>query len=233
MSDGTHRQVRIGEGDTVIISGGTIPGNEEDVGRMLNKLFERGANVIYGRMATTHVSGHGSRDEMRAMIEAVRPKYIIPAHGEARHLHLHAQLARDTGMDTGDVFVLKNGIPWLSDGKRAWTGEAIPLDEVYVDGRLIGEIGEVVMRDRQRLSQDGFIVALIPVDKRRQLVGEPQIVSRGFVYLNEAEELISAAQNEIKQQYKRGAKDLRRALEDFFYRETHSRPVVLPRFVNV
>ncbi len=233
MSDGTHRQVRIGEGDTVIISGGTIPGNEEDVGRMLNNLFERGANVIYGRMATTHVSGHGSRDEMRAMIEAVRPKYIIPAHGEARHLHLHAQLARDTGMDTGDVFVLKNGIPWLSDGKRAWTGEAIPLDEVYVDGRLIGEIGEVVMRDRQRLSQDGFIVALIPVDKRRQLVGEPQIVSRGFVYLNEAEELISAAQNEIKQQYKRGAKDLRRALEDFFYRETHSRPVVLPRFVNV
>jgi ribonuclease J len=233
MADGTHRQVRIGQGDTVIISGGTIPGNEEDVGRMLNKLFERGANVVYGRMATVHVSGHGSRDEMKAMIEAVRPQYMIPAHGEARHLHLHAQIARDTGMDTGDVFILRNGLPWASDGQRAWTGDALALDDVYVDGRLIGEIGEIVMRDRQRLSQDGFIVALIPVDKKKRLVGEPQIVSRGFVYLNEAEDLLSRAQKEIKQQYKRGRHDLRRALEDFFYRETHSRPVVLPRFVHV
>jgi ribonuclease J len=184
-------------------------------------------------MATVHVSGHGSRDEMKTMIETVRPKYMIPAHGEARHLHLQAQIARNTGMDTADVFILKNGTPWVSDGERAWTEEPLTLDDVYVDGRLIGEIGEVVMRDRQRLSQDGFIVALIPVDKRRKLVGEPQIVSRGFVYLNEAEELLSAAQQEIKRQYKRGTHDLRRALEDFFYRETHSRPVVLPRFVHV
>lgn len=233
MADGSHRQVHINAGDLIIISGGTIPGNEEDVGRMLNNLFERGANVVYGRMATVHVSGHGSRDEMKAMIEAVRPKYIIPAHGEARHLYLHAQIARDTGMDSGDVFILRNGTPWISDGERAWTGEALDVGDVYVDGRLIGEIGEVVMRDRHRLSQDGFIVALIPVDKDRRLVGEPQLVSRGFVYLNEAEELLSAAQKEIKRQYKRGANDLRRVLEDFFYRETHSRPVVLPRFVNV
>lgn len=233
MADGSHRQVQIGQGDTVIISGGTIPGNEEDVGRMLNNLFERGANVVYGRMATVHVSGHGSRDEMKAMIEAVRPKYFIPAHGESRHLHLHGQIARDTGMDTADVFIMKNGTPWVSDGERAWTEDALALDEVYVDGRLIGEIGEVVMRDRQRLSQDGFIVALIPIDKRRRLVGEPQIVSRGFVYLNNAEALFDGAQKEIKRQYKRGADDLRRALEEFFYRETHSRPVVLPRFVNV
>lgn len=233
MADGSHRQVRIGQGDVVIISGGTIPGNEEDVGRMLNNLFERGANVVYGRMATVHVSGHGSRDEMRAMIEAVRPQYIIPAHGESRHLYLHAQIARDSGMDSGDVFILKNGTPWFSDGQRAWTGDPLPLDEIYVDGRLIGEIGEVVMRDRQRLSQDGFIVALIPVDKRKRLVGEPQIVSRGFVYLNEAEALFEGAQKEIKRKYKHGANDVRRALEDFFYRETLSRPVVLPRFVTV
>lgn len=233
MADGTHRQVRIGQGDTVIVSGGTIPGNEEDVGRMLNNLFERGANVVYGRMATVHVSGHGSRDEMKAMIEAVRPKYMIPAHGEARHLYLHSQIARDTGMDTADVFVLRNGLPWISDGQRAWTGETLALDDVYVDGRLIGEIGEIVMHDRRRLSQDGFIVALIPVDKKKRLVGEPQIVSRGFVYLNDAEDLLSAAQEEIKRQYRRGKYDLRRSLEDFFYRETHSRPVVLPRFVNV
>jgi ribonuclease J len=233
MANGNHRQVKVGRGDTIIISGGTIPGNEEDVGRMLNKLFERGANVIYGAMAPVHVSGHGSRDELKAMIEAVRPRYLIPAHGESRHLYLHAQLAQQTGMRSEDVFILKDGSQWVSDGQKAWTEEALQIDEVFVDGRLIGEVGEIVMRDRHRLSQDGFIVALIPVNKQRQLVGEPQIVSRGFVYLNEAEELMAASREQIKQQYKRGADNLRQSLEKFFYRETQLRPVVLPRFIQV
>lgn len=233
MANGNHRQVKVGRGDTIIISGGTIPGNEEDVGRMLNKLFERGANVIYGAMAPVHVSGHGSRDELKAMIEAVRPRYLIPAHGESRHLYLHAQLAQETGMPPEDVFILKDGSQWVSDGQKAWTEEALEIDEVFVDGRLIGEVGEIVMRDRHRLSQDGFIVALIPVNKQRQLVGEPQIVSRGFVYLNEAEELMAASREQIKQQYKRGAENVRQSLERFFYRETQLRPVVLPRFIQV
>ncbi len=233
MANGNHRQVKVGRGDTIIISGGTIPGNEEDVGRMLNKLFERGANVIYGAMAPVHVSGHGSRDELKAMIEAVRPRYLIPAHGESRHLYLHAQLAQETGMRSEDVFILKDGSQWVSDGQKAWTEEALEIDEVFVDGRLIGEVGEIVMRDRHRLSQDGFIVALIPVNKQRQLVGEPQIVSRGFVYLNEAEELMAASREQIKQQYKRGADNVRQSLEKFFYRETQLRPVVLPRFIQV
>ncbi len=233
MATGEHRQVQVGQGDTIIISGGTIPGNEEDVGRMLNKLFERGANVIYGAMAQVHVSGHGSRDEMRAMIEAVQPRFLIPAHGEPRHLHLHAQLARETGMQQDDVFILKNGAQWVTDGERAWLDEAIEVDDVFVDGRLIGEIGEVVMRDRQRLSQDGFIVALIPVNKHQRLVGEPQIVSRGFVYLKEADDLLAAGREEIKRQYKRGARNVQRGLEELFYRETQSRPVVLPQFIQV
>jgi ribonuclease J len=233
MANGDHRQIEVGQGDTIIISGGTIPGNEEDVGRMLNKLFERGASVIYGRMATVHVSGHGSREELRTMLETARPRYLIPAHGESRHLHLHAQLARQMGMPHENIFVLKNGSQWVTDGEKAWTEEPLAMDEVLVDGRLVGEIGEIVMRDRHRLSQDGFIVALIPVNGRRQLVGEPQIVSRGFVYMDEAEDLVAAAQAEIKSHYRRGANDLRRALEDLFYRETHSRPVVLPRFVSV
>jgi ribonuclease J len=233
MANGDHRQIEVGQGDTIIISGGTIPGNEEDVGRMLNKLFERGASVIYGRMATVHVSGHGSREELRTMLETARPRYLIPAHGESRHLHLHAQLARQMGMPHENIFVLKNGSQWVTDGEKAWTEEPLAMDEVLVDGRLVGEIGEIVMRDRHRLSQDGFIVALIPVNGRRQLVGEPQIVSRGFVYMDEAEDLVAAAQAEIKSHYRRGANDLRRALEDLFYRETHSRPVVLPRFVTV
>ncbi|MDT8304771.1 MAG: ribonuclease J [Anaerolineae bacterium] len=233
MANGDHRQVRVGKGDVIIVSGGTIPGNEEDVSRMLNKLFERGANVIYGRLATVHVSGHGSRDEMRAMIDTVQPRFLIPAHGETRHLHLHAQIGLEAGMKQEDIFILKNGVQWLSDGQTAWTKDSLALDDVYVDGRLVGEIGEIVLRDRHRLSQDGFIVALIPVNKKRQLAGEPQLISRGFVYLNEAGDLLDAGREEIKKLHRHGKKDLRRALEDFFYRETHSRPVVLPQFIQV
>jgi ribonuclease J len=233
MANGEHRHVQVGTGDTIIISGGTIPGNEEDVSRMLNKLFERGANVIYGRMATVHVSGHGSRDEMRAMIEAVKPRFLIPAHGESRHLYLHRQLGIESGLRTEDIFILKNGAQWASDGEKAWTEQPLAVDDVLVDGRLIGEIGDVVMRDRQRLSQDGFIVALIPVDAKRQLAGEPQLVSRGFVYLNNAGELLDASREEIKKEVANGKHDVRRALEQFFYRETQSRPVVLPRYIRV
>jgi ribonuclease J len=200
---------------------------------MLNRLFERGANVIYGQIADVHVSGHGSRDEMQLMLETVKPRFLIPAHGESRHLYLHRQMAAQSGMKSENVFVLKNGARWVTDGRKAWTEESLSLDDVYVDGRLVGEIGEIVMRDRQRLSQDGFIVALVPVNKQRQLVGDPQIVSRGFVYLREAGDLLEAAQEEIRQNYRRGHNNLRQALENLFYRETHSRPVVLPRFIQV
>ena len=142
MSDGTHRQVKVGQGDVIIISGGTIPGNEEDVSRMINNLFERGANVIYGALAKVHVSGHGSREDMRAMLEAVRPRFLIPVHGEPRHRYLHRQLAQEVGLPQDRVFILKDGIPWASDGTKAWTEKAIALDDVLVDGRLVGEIGE-------------------------------------------------------------------------------------------
>lgn len=233
MANGAHRQISVMSGDLVIVSGGTIPGNEEAVGQMLNKLFDRGAHVVYGAMAKVHVSGHGSRDEIRTMIEAVQPQYLIPAHGESRHLHLHAQLGIESGLDPHDVFVMKDGAQWVTDGVDAWTDDPLSVDDVYVDGRLIGHVGEIVLRDRHRLSADGFVVALIPVNKQNRLVGEPQIVTRGFVYFKEAEDLIEAGRQEIKRQYKRGARSVQRALEDFFYRETRSRPVVLPQFIRV
>lgn len=232
MANGQHRQINIQNGDTVIISGGTIPGNEEDVGRMLNKLFDLGASVIYGPMATVHVSGHGSQEDMRQMLETVNPRFLIPAHGEVRHLHLHSRLAQESGMKADDVFILHDGSCWVTDGEKAWTEETLQLDEVYVDGRLVGEIGEIVMRDRERLSQDGFVVALIPVDKKNKLAGEPQFVSRGFVYLKDSGELLAEGRNQVKRHHKKGASQLRRALEDFFYRETNSRPVVLPRYIR-
>jgi ribonuclease J len=136
-------------------------------------------------------------------------------------------------MKQANVFIMKDGAQWITDGEKAWTEESLAMDEVFVDGRLIGEIGEIVMRDRQRLSQDGFIVALIPVNGRKQLVGEPQLVSRGFVYMNEAQELLDAGQEVVKRHYKRGKNQIQQALESFIYQETKLRPVILPRFVTV
>ncbi|HRF48329.1 MAG TPA: ribonuclease J, partial [Anaerolineales bacterium] len=230
MATGQHRQVQVKHGDTIIVSGGTIPGNEGDVSRMLDRLFERGANVIYGRLANVHVSGHGSRDEMLAMLKATKPKFLIPVHGEVRHLHLHARLAEAHGMRSDHVFILENGAVLATDGKRAWREQPVPANDVLVDGRLIGEIGEPEMRDRQRLSEDGFIVAMIPVDAQDRLNGEPELISRGFLPAGRAADLIAAARREIRRQHSQGPvrqEAIQTTLQGFFFRETQSRPVVL------
>jgi ribonuclease J len=158
MSMGEHSQVQVHKGDTIIVSGGTIPGNEEDVARMLNNLFARGANVIYGPLAPVHVSGHGNREDMRIMLETVNPRFLIPVHGEMRHLHLHARLAVQNNLNVDDIFILHNGASWITDGKKAWLGDIVPAEDVYTDGFLVGEIGERVLRDRGRPYQGGFAV---------------------------------------------------------------------------
>ncbi|MEM7111596.1 MAG: ribonuclease J [Chloroflexota bacterium] len=246
MAKGEHRQIQVHSGDTIIISGGTIPGNEEDVGRMLNNLFARGANVIYGPLATVHVSGHGNREDMRLMLEAVQPSYLIPAHGELRHLHLHGRLAQESGLTSEQIFILQNGAVWASDGERAWLEQSIPANDVYVDGCLIGEIGETVMRDRERLAQDGFVVAYVPLNKQRKLAGEPRLVSRGFLHMRDSQQLLAAATKQLKATLKKnsrrrhGNKQLshyetavRDTLQTFFYNKTQSRPVILPNIVRV
>jgi ribonuclease J len=241
MANGEHRQIHVHKGDTIIISGGTIPGNEEDVGRMLNNLFERGANVIYGSLATVHVSGHANREDQRFMLETVKPRFFVPVHGETRHQHLHTRLARETGLAAENIFVLKNGASWLSDGETAWLGETVPAEDVYVDGLLVGDIGERVMRDREQLSQDGFVVVTVPVDKHRRLAGEPRILSRGFLHMEESSELMKAAQAAVKRDLRRNGhskkgdhqETLEKTLQNFFYRETQSRPVILSNIVKV
>jgi ribonuclease J len=158
-------------------------------------------------------------------------------HGETRHLHLHARLAESMGMSSENVFILNNGAAWATDGAKAWLDVPVAASDVLVDGRLVGEVGAIVMRDRQRLSQDGFIVALIPVNSKNKLAGEPEIISRGFVPFNGSRDLLQAARTEIKKQYQRGqsvAQDtIRETLQNFFYRETQSRPVVLPSLIRV
>jgi len=241
MARGEHRQVHVHQGDMIIVSGGTIPGNEEDVGRMLNNLFARGADVVYGPLATVHVSGHGSREDLRIMLERVRPRFLIPVHGEIRHLHLHARLAQDNGLAADDVFILANGAVWVTDGSRVWREDAVPAGDVYVDGSLVGEIGERVMHDRERLSQDGFVVAYVPIDRRRRLAGETRLISRGFLHMDEAAELMAAAQAELERGLRNNRRSkradhgaaVRETLERFFYRKTGSRPVILPNIVHV
>jgi ribonuclease J len=241
MASGEHKQVQVHAGDTIVVSGGTIPGNEEDVGRMLNNLFARGANVVYGRLATVHVSGHGSREELRVMLDAVKPRYLIPVHGELRHLHLHARLAQENGMPADDVFILQNGACWVSNGEIAWLEEGIPAGDVYVDGFLVGAIDERVLQDRGRLAQDGFVVVNVPVNKQQRLAGEPLILTRGFLHSNESDELMEKALAELKRSFhnksrgkqRNSLKSVEETLQDFFYTKTQSRPVILSNFVNV
>ena len=237
MAHGEHRDVQVHAGDTIIVSGGAIEGNEEDVGRMLNHLFERGANVIYGGLAQVHVSGHGSREDMRIMLEAVQPRFLIPVHGHSRHLHLHARLAQQHGIGADNIFILKNGSTWVSDGKSAWLGEPVRAQDVYVDGSLIGEIGNRVVRDRERLSQNGFVLCYVPVDKQRRLAGEVRLVSQGFLQMDTSKSLMKKARHNLKRTLKETGcqhqDSIRKNLQDFFYNQTQCRPVILPHVVRV
>ena len=241
MATGEHRQVQVHAGDTIIISGGTIPGNEEDVSRMLNHLFARGANVIYGSLATVHVSGHGNREDIRIMLQEVQPRFLIPLHGELRHLHLHARLAQANGFKAEQIHILQNGSCWVTDGEKAWLEDPVPAEDVYVDGSLVGEIGKRVMRDRERLSQDGFVIVTVPINKQHKLAGEPRILSRGFLHMDSSEDLIKAARDAVKRDLARNGggssrqqlETVRETLQDFFYSETLSRPVILSNFVRV
>jgi ribonuclease J len=174
------------------------------------------------------------------MLETVRPRYLLPVHGELRHQHLHARLAQETGLSAQDTFILQNGSCWVTDGDKAWLESAVPAADVYVDGFLVGEIGEQVMLDRGRLAQDGFVVVNVPVDKYRQLAGEPRLLTRGFFHGEESDELMAAATVEIKRGLRRNGRskkqdyldNVEKTLQDFFYSKTQSRPVILPNFVK-
>ncbi len=237
MASGNHPLVAIQSGDTVLVSGRVIPGKEESMARVINQLFARGAFVIYGSMATIHTSGHGSQEDMRTMLETVKPQYFIPVHGETRHLYLHSRLAGEVGIPEQRRFILENYRVWEYDGKQARFGEMIHGQDVRIDGRLLGDVNETVLRDRERLATDGFVVAVLPVNKQGHLAGRPQFISRGFVHLRDSETLLDAASHEIQRLMRDKGKAthdaIREGLGDFFYKETNRRPVVLPSIVKV
>ena len=196
MANSEHRKLQIRQGDTVIISASPIPGNELMVSHIIDQLYKCGATVIYNRIADVHVSGHACQEELKLIHTLVRPKYFVPVHGEYRMLHRHAQLAMELGMPADNVVILELGQALeLSEDEASITGP-IPTGAVMVDGLGVGDVGNVVLRDRKHLSQDGLIIVVVGVNKETgKLSSGPELISRGFVYVRENEELISGARS--------------------------------------
>jgi ribonuclease J len=237
MADGRHRHITIKAGDTVVMSSRVIPGNEELVGRAINKLFSRGARVIYGRSGNVHVSGHASQEELKLLLHLIKPKYFLPVHGELRHLHAHAEMARQQGIPDENIFVVENGTVIEFNENSAEVLERIPGGYVFVDGSSVGDIGPQVLRDREILSQDGFVLALVRLDaKSGRLLDRPQLITRGFVYVKENLDMIEQATVEIDKALRSKGKDpqntIRKALSEFLLSETGRRPMVMPVIIE-
>ncbi len=234
LATGRHKQLEVRAGDTIILSSHTIPGNEESVNRTINRLFQKGADVIYDPIAAVHVSGHARQEEMRLLINLTNPKYFLPIHGELRHLRAHAKLGAQSGIPEDHIFVVENGYVIEADKNGVRVGERVPGGYVFVDGSGVGDIGPDVIRDREILARDGFLIVIVNLDgKTGELIDEPEIISRGFVYLRDATELMDSIkttvstvlENTNRQNGKRRSQ-LQDSLSRTLYNETGRRPMI-------
>jgi ribonuclease J len=234
LATGRHRQITVQAGDTVVMSAHPIPGNEELVYRIINRLLQRGAHVLYDAIAPVHVSGHASREEQKLLLNTVRPEYFIPIHGELRKLHQHAAIARELGIPAENIAVVENGTIIEFDEKGMMVGERVPGGYIFVDGAMVGDIGPAVLRDRELLARDGFVVVLVNRDAQTgTVIGRPRLVSRGFVYLPDADELIETAEDTLISLLKKNHDQdperlIQTRLGQFLYGETKRRPVIIP-----
>lgn len=241
IANGTHRQITIQPADTVIFSSSPIPGNTGSVNRVINQLLEAGARVIHGRINDVHTSGHGGQQEMKLMLRLMKPKYFMPVHGEFRMLKIHANLAEQCGLPRENCFILDNGEILALTSDSARPAGSFSAGDVYVDGKGIGDIGNIVLRDRRVLSQDGLVVVVLTVDfKNQELVAGPDILSRGFIYMRESGDLINGAQTQIKQEVKKALSSEtnlnEKALKDviidavqpYLFEKTERRPMIVP-----
>ncbi|MDO8491672.1 MAG: ribonuclease J [Dehalococcoidia bacterium] len=244
MANGDHPQIQIVPKDTVILSATPIPGNEALVNRTIDNLFRLGASVYYSKISDVHVHGHGSQEELKMMISLTRPRYFVPIHGEFRHLTLHAHLAHDVGVPPERTFVMEDGDVLELDFETGRIVDKIPYSNVYVDGLGVGDIGQVVLRDRQALSRDGIVVIIVTADKRTgKIVGRPDLISRGFVDARESDALIEKAKDVIVEALSGSGEGLGEAgfvssqIKDiagrFLHKQTHRRPMILPVVVMV
>lgn len=244
MANASHR-LNVGLGDTVIISASAIPGNEKGVARMINQLYQRGAKVVYDSLADVHVSGHARREELRLMLALTKPEYFIPIHGEARHLYQHADLACEMGVRPENIFVSEIGcvIEFTPSGARM--NSSVPCGSLLIDGLGIGDIGNVVLKDRRLLSKDGLFTVIIALGKTTgELMAEPEILSRGFVYVRGSEELISEALMIVESAAARFAQSdrsewaqiknaIKNELKDYLYMKTKRTPMILPIIIEI
>lgn len=238
LSTGTNRLFDVREGDTIVLSSHPIPGNEENVYRTINRLFERGANVIYESLAPVHVSGHASQEEMKLLIHLTRPHFVIPMHGELRHLRQHAALAEQVGIPAERIAVLQNGqVIEFEDGKLR-LAEEVPAAMVFVDGSGVGNVSLDVMREREELARDGVVMVQVVLDRYSGgQLQEPELRSQGFLMNGEANGLMAGARQKIADVLLRGngnvARDLEKELGNYFFGETRRRPVVMVSLVRV
>lgn len=231
LSTGTNRHFDVAHGDTIVLSSHPIPGNEETVYRTINRLFRRGANVIYEPIAPVHVSGHASQEEMKLMLHLIKPQNFIPIHGELRHLRQHGQMARESGVPSENIAVIENGQVVEFDDGVMKLGERVPGGYVFVDGSSVGDIGPSVVREREALARDGIVVISLVVDQDTgRLREEPEIITRGFVYKHDADDLLALASKRITDTISRGngnlENDIQQTAKAVFYNETKRRPMV-------
>ncbi|HHY71055.1 MAG TPA: ribonuclease J [Thermoanaerobacterales bacterium] len=245
MAMSEHKKVEIMPGDTVLISASPIPGNEKFVARTIDHLFKQGANVIYEAISGVHVSGHASQEELKLMLNLVRPKFFIPVHGEYRHLIHHSQLAMEVGIPSENIFIAENGrvLEFTRDSGKM-TGK-VAAGKVLVDGLGVGDVGNIVLRDRKQLSQDGILIVVVTIDKETtEVVSGPDIISRGFVYVRESEELMEQAREKVKQALKKCQEEnirewstiksqVREHVGKLLFEQTRRRPMILPIIMEV
>lgn len=243
MANQDHGQVHVQKGDTVILSATPIPGNEALVNRTLDTLFKRGAHVLYDKLAQVHVHGHASQEELKLLLNLVKPRYFMPIHGEYRHLSLHAKLAESVGIPRNCIFVMEDGDVLELGPQSARIAGKVNAGNVYVDGLSVGEVGNVVLHERKLLSRDGIAVVIVAVDKSTgHLVGRPDIVSRGFVDVQEARRMIEEGRDFLTEalnhqteltDWNQVTARIKDALSGFFYEKTRRRPIITPVLVKV
>ncbi|WP_130836400.1 ribonuclease J [Lachnoclostridium sp. Marseille-P6806] len=242
MAESTHRKIHIGPGDTIIFSSNPIPGNEKSVTNVINRLLMKGADVIF---QDVHVSGHPCQEEIKLIYTLVQPKFCVPVHGEYKHLKAQAKIARDLGYDSKEIFILHSGDILELDGEKARINGRVQTGAIMVDGLGVGDVGNVVLRDRQHLAEDGVVMVSFAIDGYMgEMVSGPEVTSRGFVYLKEADQLMdeatAIAREAILGCKAKGISDwnklkaaVREELSDYFWKKTQRRPMIIPMILEV
>lgn len=246
MANDEHRNVKLKKGDTVILSSSPVPGNEKTVSSVVNRLFEKEVNVIYNEIADIHVSGHACQEELKLIHTLIKPKFFMPVHGEYRHLVQHANIAESIGMKKDHIFILANGDQLTVDKKKATRFQNVaPAEDILVDGLGVGDVGNIVLRDRKLLSESGLLIVVAAIDRASgELISGPDIVSRGFVYVRENEGLINdakdIARDALEYSLMSGNRDwsgiksnVRDELRKFIFARTKRSPIILPIFLDV